>query len=165
MPTWTIIGAGPAGIAALGMLLEKGVVAQDITWIDEAFQVGDFGQKWGQVDSNTKAIFFQKFLHRCSAFHLPEAQHAIFATDPEQTCKLRLMGDSLQTVTDNLRQKVHSMQTTVLQISQQQRKWFIESEAGQHSSDRGNISVGSEPEIFNLNRQTINSIRNCLGYQ
>ncbi|WP_119344801.1 hypothetical protein [Facilibium subflavum] len=50
---WAVVGAGPAGILSLGMLLDKDVDADEIIWIDPEFKVGDFGQKWTQVSSNT----------------------------------------------------------------------------------------------------------------
>lgn len=34
---WTVIGAGPAGIAAVGRLLDHGVAAERIAWVDPAF--------------------------------------------------------------------------------------------------------------------------------
>jgi cation diffusion facilitator CzcD-associated flavoprotein CzcO len=42
---WAIVGAGPAGIATVGLLLDNKVDARDILWIDPDFKVGDFGQK------------------------------------------------------------------------------------------------------------------------
>ena len=40
---WTVIGAGPAGIAAVGKLLDHGIAGEDIAWIDPAFAAGDIG--------------------------------------------------------------------------------------------------------------------------
>ena len=53
--SWGVIGAGPAGIATVGKLLDKGIPAHDILWVDPYFQVGDFGRLWSQVSSNTRA--------------------------------------------------------------------------------------------------------------
>ena len=39
---WAVIGAGPAGLASVGILLEQGVCAKDILMIDPHFHVGDF---------------------------------------------------------------------------------------------------------------------------
>ena len=44
--SWTVIGAGPAGIAAVGRLLDHGIVGEQIAWIDPEFGAGDFGTKW-----------------------------------------------------------------------------------------------------------------------
>lgn len=50
---WAIVGAGPAGIAAIGKLLDYGITPADILWLDPAFKVGDLGQLWQNVSSNT----------------------------------------------------------------------------------------------------------------
>jgi cation diffusion facilitator CzcD-associated flavoprotein CzcO len=55
---WTVIGAGPAGIAAVGKLLDRGIADKDIAWIDPAFAAGDIGAKWRSVSSNTKVGTF-----------------------------------------------------------------------------------------------------------
>ena len=39
-----IIGAGPAGMATLGLLLDNGVKTSDVLWVDPLFEVGDFGE-------------------------------------------------------------------------------------------------------------------------
>lgn len=38
---WVVIGAGPGGIACIGKLLDAGISAADIAWIDPQFNVGD----------------------------------------------------------------------------------------------------------------------------
>ncbi|MBS2080281.1 pyridine nucleotide-disulfide oxidoreductase, partial [Mycobacterium tuberculosis] len=48
-----MIGAGPAGVAAVGRLLDHCVAAERVAWIDPAFAGGDIGQKWRSVSSNT----------------------------------------------------------------------------------------------------------------
>jgi len=50
---WTVIGAGPAGIAAVGRLLDQGIAPEKIAWVDPAFAGGDLGQRWRSVSSNT----------------------------------------------------------------------------------------------------------------
>ncbi len=51
---WMIIGAGPAGIAAVGKLIDQGIPPEKIGWMDSHFRVGDLGEKWNRVSSNTK---------------------------------------------------------------------------------------------------------------
>ena len=50
---WTVVGAGPAGTAAVGKLLDHGIEPARIAWIDPAFAGGDVGGKWRTVSSNT----------------------------------------------------------------------------------------------------------------
>ncbi|HXL73262.1 MAG TPA: pyridine nucleotide-disulfide oxidoreductase, partial [bacterium] len=35
---WAIAGAGPAGIAALGQLLDRGIAGEKILWLDPHFE-------------------------------------------------------------------------------------------------------------------------------
>ena len=65
---WAVIGAGPAGIAAVGQLIDKGVSAEQIMWIDPKFKVGDFGAFWTNVSSNTRVKLFNDFLYHCKSF-------------------------------------------------------------------------------------------------
>ena len=37
---WAVVGAGPAGIAAVGKLLDNAVNPASILWIDPQFKVG-----------------------------------------------------------------------------------------------------------------------------
>ena len=60
---WAVIGAGPAGIAAVGKLIDNGIRPSEILWIDPYFKVGDLGRYWHNVSSNTKAEFFTQFLN------------------------------------------------------------------------------------------------------
>ena len=57
---WAVIGAGPAGIAAIGKLLDNDIDPAHIAWIDPAFCVGDFGTEWKNVSSNTRVKLFSK---------------------------------------------------------------------------------------------------------
>lgn len=59
---WAVIGAGPAGIAAVGKLIDAGINPKEIVWIDPEFKVGDFGTHWRNVSSNTKVGLFLKIL-------------------------------------------------------------------------------------------------------
>lgn len=82
---WAVIGAGPAGIAAVGKLIDAGIPAPNIIWLDPAFAVGDFGAKWRQVPSNTKVSLFLKYLNSCAAFHYNQcaARYELHHLDPD----------------------------------------------------------------------------------
>jgi len=58
---WTVIGAGPAGIAAVGRLLDHGIAPEEIAWVDPAFAAGDLGAKWRSVSSNTQVGLFLSY--------------------------------------------------------------------------------------------------------
>src|SRR6202021_4190927 len=71
--TWTVIGAGPAGTAAVGKLLDQGVAPEKIAWIDPAFAGGDLGGKWRSVSSNTQVGLFLSYLNDSAAFRFSSA--------------------------------------------------------------------------------------------
>ncbi len=111
MPTyaWTVIGAGAAGIAAVGKLLDQGIAPEKIAWIDPAFAAGDLGQKWRSVSSNTIAGTFLSFLNHSDAFRFPEAPPLpLQEVDPDETCALALVAEPLVWITEHLRERVTS---------------------------------------------------------
>ena len=101
---WTVIGAGPAGIAAIGKLLDHGIAPDGIAWIDPAFAAGDLGGKWRSVSSNTQVGLFLDYLNGLSAFRFSAAPPMPLPdADPQETCALALVADPLVWVTEHLR--------------------------------------------------------------
>ena len=73
--SWTVIGAGPAGIAAVGRLLDHGIAPEEIAWIDPEFSAGDLGGKWRAVPGNTHVASFLDYLTASPSFRFSEAPH------------------------------------------------------------------------------------------
>jgi cation diffusion facilitator CzcD-associated flavoprotein CzcO len=149
MPTyaWTVIGAGPAGIAAVGRLLDHGITPEKIAWIDPAFGVGDLGQKWRPVSSNTIVGTFLSFLNGSAAFRFAEAPPTpLLEVDPGQTCALALVAEPLVWVTQQLRERVHVVQATATSLSLRQRQWRIDTEHQEVVSDNVILAVGAVPK-------------------
>src|ERR1700734_3469676 len=108
---WTVIGAGPAGIAAVGKLLDRGIADKDIAWIDPAFAAGDIGAKWRSVSSNTKVGAFLDYLNGAKAFRFSEAPPMpLTETDPEETCSLSLIAHPPSCTTDRPLERVVSVE-------------------------------------------------------
>lgn len=144
---WTVIGAGPAGIAAVGRLLDHGISADEIAWIDPAFAAGDVGQKWRSVSSNTIAGTFLSFLNGSAAFGFSSAPPTPLAeVDPEETCALALVADPLVWVTQRLRERVCTLETTATTLSLQQRQWRIETRGPELASHNVVLAVGAAPK-------------------
>lgn len=124
---WAVVGAGPAGIAAVGKLIDQGVAAETIAWIDPKFTVGDFGTIWKNVPSNTKVSLFLKFLYAVDAFAYKNCPQnfALNQADPEKTCHLGLMAEPLQWVSDHLKQKVHALSDTAENLFLGERTWHV----------------------------------------
>ena len=144
---WAVIGAGPAGIAAVGRLLDQGIAPEKIAWIDPAFAAGDLGQKWRSVSSNTVVGTFLSFLNGSSAFRFSEAPPLpLREVDPEETCALALVADPLVWITQHLRERVHLFETTATALSLARRQWTIETEEQEVASENVILAVGAVPK-------------------
>jgi len=145
---WAVIGAGPAGIAAVGQLLDHGVPAKDIAWIDPAFKVGDFGTRWRHVPSNTKVELFLKFLNACAAFDYQQApvDFELNHAPKSKTCELRLMADPLQWVSDHLQTKVHAIVDHAEELELKKRVWHIKLKHNHVTAKHVILAVGAEPK-------------------
>src|SRR5689334_13697611 len=109
---WTVLGAGPAGIATVGRLIDSGVPAGEIAWVDPEFAVGDFGTKWSVVSSNTRTSSFLRFLESTAAFdfaHAPDFD--IRRIDPSETCLLGSVAEPLHWITGRLTDRVAAHKT------------------------------------------------------
>ncbi|MBY0545194.1 MAG: FAD-dependent oxidoreductase [Gammaproteobacteria bacterium] len=124
---WAVIGAGPAGMAAIGQLIEHGVNASNIVWIDPEFNVGDFGTRWRKVSSNTRVGLFLKFFEACESFQYDSvsSDFAIKQLDPDKTCLLDVAAEPLRRITENLKNKVHAIKGKAQQLKLSNRQWKI----------------------------------------
>ena len=144
---WAVIGAGPAGIAAVGALLDHGIAGGDIAWIDPAFAAGDLGAKWRSVSSNTQVDFFLEYFHGASAFEFSAAPPMpLLDADPEETCALGLVADPLVWVTGRLRERVKTFETTANALFLERRQWRIETTQDELTSKNVILAVGAVPK-------------------
>ena len=144
---WTVIGAGPAGIAAIGKLLDHGIAPDGIAWIDPAFAAGDLGGKWRSVSSNTQVGLFLDYLNGLSAFRFSAAPPMPLPdADPQETCALALVADPLVWVTEHLRERVQAFQTTATALFLERRRWRIETPLQELTSTNVILAVGAVPK-------------------
>jgi cation diffusion facilitator CzcD-associated flavoprotein CzcO len=144
---WTVIGAGPAGIAAVGRLLDHGIVPERIAWIDPAFAGGDIGQKWRSVSSNTHVGLFLEYFNGSKSFRFAEAPPMpLREIDPQETCALGLVAEPLVWITQHLREQVDAVAATATALFLQDRQWKIEMEQRDISSKNVILAVGAEPK-------------------
>ena len=147
---WAVIGAGPAGIAAVGKLLDCQVDPEELIWIDPQFKVGDFGEKWQAVPSNTTVGLFLQFLHGVKSFHYMEAHHdfKLGKLDTDSRCLLKEVAGPLEWVTRRLQQQVVTMQRTVQKITLRNKRWHLELGNQTISVKQVILAIGSEPRVL-----------------
>ncbi|MDT5354126.1 MAG: hypothetical protein QOJ56_2658 [Mycobacterium sp.] len=145
--TWTVIGAGPAGTAAVGKLLDQGVAPEKIAWIDPAFAGGDLGGKWRSVSSNTQVGLFLSYLNDSAAFRFSSAPPMpLQEVDPQETCALALIADPLVWIIESLRERVQAFQTTATELFLERRQWRIETQQQELTSKNVILAVGAVPK-------------------
>lgn len=148
---WAVIGAGPAGIAAVGKLLDQGISHSDILWIDPHFKVGDLGKLWANVSSNTKVKYFTDFLHAAASFSYKDCEYdfSLSQLDPEHTCTLSHVVEPLQWVSDHLAERVTTAHTSIHKMHLSQRLWFLYSEKEEFRAEHVILATGSLPSNLN----------------
>lgn len=144
---WAVIGAGPAGIAAVGKLIDHGVKPETIVWIDPHFTVGDLGLFWSQVSSNTTVKLFIDFLHAVRAFAYSAApiDFPINHLPPNDTCELQFIVDPLQWITTVLKHTVQAHASHVTHLSLSKREWVIHTDLKVHHAKNVILATGSVP--------------------
>lgn len=146
--SWTVVGAGPAGILAVGRLLDAGVSAQSIVWIDPEFAVGDLGKYWYSVPSNTRVSLFNKFLTSTRSFQYSACPKELTLAhlDEQDTCLLGEVVKPLQWVTHTLCAVVPHQKNTVRSLQQSQGGWCLETSTGRIVSKNIILATGSVPK-------------------
>lgn len=147
---WAVVGAGPAGIATVGKLLDAGIAADKIFWVDPAFRVGDLGEKWQRVPSNTKVKLFKQFLRFCKSFEFAEIPQdlSMSAHNDADTCFLGEVAKPLQWVSDRLRSKVVSEEDWVNHICLEQGAWHLQLEKTKVIAKNAVLALGSEAKYL-----------------
>lgn len=145
--TWTVIGAGPAGIAAVGRLLDHGVAEDEIAWIDPEFTAGDFGGKWRAVPSNTRVALFLDYLTASPSFRFTAAPpFELTSIDPQQTCLLGAVAEPLVWISQQLCERVRPFRTMATELSLHNRQWTLKTEHAEITSKNVILAVGSVPK-------------------
>lgn len=144
---WAVIGAGPAGIAAIGRLLDAGIPGERIAWIDPNFAVGDFGGKWRAVPGNTEVALFLEFLTASPSFQFAEAPSSeLLSIDPHETCALGVVADVLEWVTGRLSGRVHTYRTLATELTLGERRWSVRTSDGPIVSRNVVLATGADPK-------------------
>lgn len=145
---WAVIGAGPAGIAAVGKLLDHCIKPETILWIDPYFQVGDLGRFWGGVCSNTSVSRFIDFLKSPQAFAYDErsTDFDLNHLEPESTCTLQDVAVPLQSITEKLCTQVQAIKTQAQHINLKNNIWSIDCGKQLYQAKNVILATGAEPQ-------------------
>ncbi|MDP3561221.1 MAG: FAD-dependent oxidoreductase [Legionellaceae bacterium] len=148
---WAIVGAGPAGIAAVGRLLDQGIHSSKILWIDPYFTVGDLGRLWKNVSSNTKVQLFLDFLYASPSFaySIAPCEFKINSLPRNETCLLHHIVEPLQWVTNRLLESVHSERMIVHTTILSDRSWLLEGSSTTYRAKNVILATGALPQSLN----------------
>ncbi|KAH8684585.1 pyridine nucleotide-disulfide oxidoreductase-domain-containing protein [Tricladium varicosporioides] len=165
-----VVGAGPAGIAVVGNLLEQ--KKAPILWIDEEFEGGRLNKYYREVPSNTKVKFFVGYAEGISTFKdvaketpSPNAYTVLKSLNQEKTCHIAEAADLCLMLTSGLNQSrgVHKQQGKLTDASWcENNKWTLKldgkSSLSEISSDLLVLCTGSSPATGPLPIKSIQEI-------
>jgi hypothetical protein len=150
---WTVVGAGPAGLATVALLLDGGVDGRQIAWIDPHFSVGDFGTSWRHVLSNTPVSHFLKFYRHSQAFQAGIVNRPLFIERlPEHApCILDMAAEPLRQISVHLQRQVHALSDSVRRLSKRGETWAVSLASGPVlTSTNVVLAIGAEPKRLDI---------------
>jgi cation diffusion facilitator CzcD-associated flavoprotein CzcO len=146
MRKYTIVGAGPGGILAIAYLLDHGVKASEIIWIDPHFNGGRLNERYRTVESNDIVQEWYQVLARFNC--LQKYQSRLLKYDPEVNEHLAVIADILLEATRSfLRTRIKAIRDTVTKLERDRDIWKIYFK--NHRRIRSNnviLSTGSHPK-------------------
>lgn len=152
-----VIGAGPAGLACVGNLLDRLPVNEKVLWIDPQFQGGRLSS-YPAVPSNTKVCLFTKFAEECKSFDSADLKSLKILKeelDGQKGCQLKFVSELCKEITGKLMKNdnLKSIKDTVISLkySNDHDLWTIEtSENSFFKSKMIFLTTGSKPKSLNL---------------
>lgn len=163
---WLIVGAGPSGIATLGVLLDVGVPAHRITWIDPEFEVGRIGMYYQHVPANAITKQFILFINACSSFKecASESITVLNNANPDTFYELQIIINPLRDITAHLRTKVVSQKACMKSLYFSDDAWTIITDSNTAITAHNVIlATGSHPTILNYEREKVLSLDVALN--
>jgi hypothetical protein len=145
---WAVIGAGPAGIAVIGVLTDFDVNHKDILWIDPEFKVGRLGKYYRNVPGNARAQSYVNFITGCTIF--TQVDHTVTDSLLSMPCTsvptLQAVIDPLQGITDYIRTKVVSIEGEGDGWKKKQGAWEIRIDNKLIRAHKVVVATGSHPK-------------------
>lgn len=153
---WIVVGAGPAGIITVGVLLDLGVEPDTILWVDPAFNVGRLGEKYGTIPANTQTKLFVDFINACHTFKQcsSPAIAALYEYDQEKEYALQIIIDPLQDITHYLRTLVHSQEGSLNMLDFADNDWHVGIQGQEYIGHHVVLATGSHPRSLDYACET-----------
>ncbi|KAF0320872.1 hypothetical protein K4K61_006531 [Colletotrichum sp. SAR11_59] len=152
-----VVGGGPAGLAAIGSLLEHRPQHRQL-WVDRLFQAGRVGTSYRQVPSNTKAGLFVDFATAVAPFRQiveaaeePNPFTALQQLQQDQGCELKYAADLCLMLSkgvprhfQNVEQRRAKVTSAIL--NKQTRQWTVALDGkGYTKTSKLVLCTGSSP--------------------
>jgi len=149
---WAVVGAGPAGIICIGLLLDLGVNPTDITWIDPEFKVGRIGKYYQHVPANVEARIFCEFLNACRTFRqcAAEAIDQLMALDLDQCYPLEIVVTPLQIITDSLCGSIIKKESRLTSLHFYHDVWQVGIEKESFTAAHVILATGAKPKTLDF---------------
>jgi hypothetical protein len=148
---WAVVGAGPAGIIAIGLLIDLGIPSEDITWIDPEFKVGRIGKYYQHVPANIRTRLFFECLNACRAFRECAAQEIdeLLNLDLDTQHPLGTVVKPLQVITDSLCTKIHKKVAQLTSLNFAHDVWHVGiSSNEQFTAAHVILATGAKPKTL-----------------
>ncbi|KAE8191451.1 hypothetical protein CF335_g6085 [Tilletia laevis] len=106
-----VVGAGPAGVAATGILSDLGLASRphSLIWADPIFNGGRVQERYREVPSNTKVHTFLDYARACEVFREIEARAGegnaigkLAELDQQKGCELGRAVDAVQVLIEGM---------------------------------------------------------------
>lgn len=154
---WAVVGAGVAGISVVAILHDCHVPFNEITWIDPEFNVGRLGQYYQNVPSNSKVKEFFCFINICKTFQqLPcPGLEKLKTLDPESEQLLKVMVEPLQQISNELKNRVTSLQDSLENLYFENNLWHISTKKTDFTADNVILATGSHPKVLQYGNSNI----------
>ncbi len=145
---WVIVGAGPAGIIIIGLLLELGTDPKSIVWLDPEFNVGRLGKYYSSVPGNAKTKTYIEFLQSCQVFMEANspAYEKLFDLDPEIEYPLQVIVEPLSDISKYFCSKVRCKKDNLCALNFADDVWHIGTSKECFTGSHVVLALGSHPK-------------------
>lgn len=145
---WVIVGAGPAGIIIVGLLLELGTDPKSIIWLDPEFNVGRLGKYYASVPGNAKTKTYIEFLQSCQVFMEANssAYAKLFDLDQEIEYPLQVIIEPLSDISNYLCTKVRCKKDNLCSLNFANDVWSIGTPKECFTASHVVLALGSHPK-------------------